>query len=223
MTLQGGGQRGVVADGPVPGEQRGGLEIGHHARVAFLAVLVSPIGVVLVVVGYPVHLVGHGTLRGALRGVAPSGEGEGVVACNLLDTEVVGERVVEGAFHIALLGPSVTDAGGERPTAGAHAAAVGVHAAQQVVAVGHCGGHLMAGGHVGGAEVVVVAACHRRHGEIVVLEGQRGVVVAREVVQAADVGKAELTRLHVIHGRPVDEHLVVTLVEGTVTMACRRE
>ena len=70
------GEACAVVDFPVPGEECRRCEVEHHAGVAHLAVLIAPIGVVLVVVGKPVTLVGGSTLRGALGRVAPGGQRE---------------------------------------------------------------------------------------------------------------------------------------------------
>ena len=63
----------------------------HYSRVAFLSVLVSPVRVVVTVVGHPVHLVSAGALRSALGGVAPCHERQrmAAVAEYFLDAEEV--------------------------------------------------------------------------------------------------------------------------------------
>ena len=188
-----------------------------------MPVLIAPVGVILVVVGQPVALVGGGTLRGALGGVAPGAEREGVLARQLLHAEEVGERVVEGALHIAAVGPAVGDAGGPGPTLFVHARAVGIHGAERVVAVGGAQRELAALCHVRGAEVVVVAAAHAGHAERVVLEGERCVVSAGHVVDAAYERIAELARLHVVHRCPVDVDVVVFLIIGAVSEPHGRE
>ena len=165
------GKRHLVGDVPVPGKDGRGSEVVHHARVALLAVLVAPVGIVVIVVGEPVGLVGRGALRGALGGVAPCGERERVaVGPFLLEAEEVAEGVVERALDIAALGPAVGQASGEGPSAVVEAGGVGVHAAQRVVTVGGAERQVVARLHAAGAEVVVVAAGHVGHGETVALK-----------------------------------------------------
>ena len=197
----------------------------YHSRVALLSVLVAPVRVVVAVVGQPVHLVSSGALRGALGGVAPGYERERVAAVSehLLHSEEVRERVVERALDVAFVGPSVGDVGREGPSLAVKAGVKGVHSAQSVAAVGAAEGEPVAYGHRGGAEVVVVRAAHARHGEVVALEGQRRLHVARLLVQSADPRVSELSRLHVVDWSAVDVDVVVLLVERTVTEAHRRE
>ena len=153
-----GSQLGVVGYVPVPCEQHRWRIVVHHARVALLAVLVSPVGVVEAVVGQPVHLVGAGALRCALGGIAPGDERERVcpVAEHLLHAEEVRKRVVERALDVAFVGPAVSDVAREGPALVAKTRVEGVHAAQHVVAVGAAEGYPVARRHGGRTEVVVV-------------------------------------------------------------------
>ena len=129
----------LVVDVPVPGEEKGGCKVVDDTRVALLAVLVAPVGVVVAVVGQPVHFVGRGTLSGALCGVTPGDERDGVVVAQLfLCSEVVGECIVERSLNIRRThaGPAVRDVGRISPAVGTQTAVVAVHATQCVVAVG---------------------------------------------------------------------------------------
>ena len=86
------GQACLVVDEPVPCGELGGREVRDHARAALLSLLVSPVGVVVAVVGQPVGLVCSGSLCGALGGVTPCDHRETVVVVDdLLGTEEVGE------------------------------------------------------------------------------------------------------------------------------------
>ena len=58
----------------IPSEQCTRLIVVHHAAVTLLAILVAPVGIVLVIIGQPVSLISAGSLLGTLCGVAPSGK-----------------------------------------------------------------------------------------------------------------------------------------------------
>ena len=92
LAIEGGHELQVVVDLEVPGEQGRRLEGVHHARVAFLAILIAPVGVVLVVVGEPVSLIGADALLSALRGRSPGAEAEAVaVVEHLLQGEEIAQ------------------------------------------------------------------------------------------------------------------------------------
>ena len=65
-------QFGLLIDVPVPRQQQGGRKVVDNARVTLLTVLVAPVGVIVTVVGQPIHFVGSGTLSCTFRGVTPS-------------------------------------------------------------------------------------------------------------------------------------------------------
>ena len=189
-----------------------------------MPVLVAPVRVVLLVVGEPVHLIGRRSLRSALGGVAPSGEGDRVVVAEkLLHTEEVRERVIEGALYVAALGPAVGDVGRDRPTMLVESRVVRVHTSQVVVAVGSCQRYAVPGCHVAGAEVVVVASTHLCHAIVACLKRQREVHVAGLLVESANHGVSELSRFHIVYRGAVDIDVIVLLVESTVAESHRRE
>ena len=150
----------VLVEVPVPCEDGARSEVVHDARVALLAVLVAPVGVVVAVVGEPVDLVRCSTLCRALRRVAPCREREAVVAHHLLHGEEVRERVVECALYVSVACPAVAHVAGERPSLLRESAAVRVHAAQGIVAVGAAYCQAVAYGHCRRTEVVVVRSAH---------------------------------------------------------------
>ena len=144
-----------------------------------MSVLVSPVWVVVVVVGKPVGLVGRSSLGASLGRVAPGGEAQGVaVHPLLLHAEEIGEGVVEGALHVSAVGPSVGESGCDGPSLGVESAGVGVESAQGVVAVGSSHAGILAFLHASGTEIIVVGTCHSGHGIAVGLERQREIHVA---------------------------------------------
>ena len=67
---------GVVVYFPVPSQQCCRSIVVYDTRVTFLSVLISPIRVIVAVVGQPVHLVCSGALRCTLSRVTPCNERE---------------------------------------------------------------------------------------------------------------------------------------------------
>ena len=182
-----------------------------------MAVLVAPVGVVVIIVGQPVSLVGRGALGGTLGGVSPCGESERMAILPfLLDSEEIRQRIVECSLHISAVGPAVGQVGGDGPSAAVESRGVGIHASQGVVAVGGAQGEAVARSHASCPEVVVVRAAHVGHGEVVTFEWQSKLHVSGLLVQSAHQRVSELSRLHVVHGCAIDEHIVVFLVERTV-------
>ena len=107
----------VVVDVPVPCEECRRRKVVDNARVALLAVLISPVRVVILVVGKPQSLVGCRSLCGALGGIAPCRERQRMTASveHLLHAEEIRQGVVERAFNISFLGSAVCKVGGESP------------------------------------------------------------------------------------------------------------
>ena len=108
----------------------------------------------------------------------------------LLQSEEVGEAIVEGTFDGCRLhvSPPIAYGAGESPSRLAHACGEGVHASQGVVAVrtGEC--HLVSCWHLAGTEVVVAAAAQSAEGVVVALEGSDIFLAAHGIVHAADGG-----------------------------------
>ena len=128
-TSQHSGKLGFLVDVPVPREHHAWLEVVNDTRTALLAVLVAPVGVVVTVVGQPVHFVCRSTLSGALSGVTPCDERYGVLVVQLLlGSKVIGERVVECTLDVGCLhiGPTIGYIGRECPPVRAQTAVVGI-------------------------------------------------------------------------------------------------
>ena len=138
-----------------------------------------------------------------------------LVVENLLHTKEIGERVVESSLHIALVGPTIGEVGGEGPAVGVDARVVGVHRPHAVVAVGACHRDPLTLCHSRRAEVVVVGTSHSRHSEIVGLEGQGVFHTFSLLVQTAYERETELPRFHIVHWGTVDVDLIVLLVKST--------
>ena len=179
FSEEGCGELHAVVDVPVPcGDGRRG-EVVHYSRVTLVSVLVSPVWVVVVVVGKPVGLVGRSALGASLGRVAPGGETQGVaVHPLLLHAEEIGEGVVVGALHVSAVGPSVGESGSDGPSLGVESAGVGVESAQGVVAVGSSHAGILSFLHASGTEIIVVGTRHSGHGIAVGLERQREIHVA---------------------------------------------
>ena len=216
-----------MVDVPVPSHHHRRSKVVDNARVALLAVLIAPVGVVEIAVGQPVALVGGSALSGPLSGVAPGDDAQRVAVVELLlGSEKIGERVVECARYVAgsHACPAVGDVGREGPSVLAQSRVVGVDATQRVVAVGSSQRCILSGRHVTGTEVVVVGTAHGRHREVVGLEGQCSLAtLVGDAVQAAYERIAELAALHVVHRGTVDVDLIVLLIKSTVAEAHRTE
>ena len=92
----------------VPSGKECRLEGVYHTGIALHAVLVAPVGIVIVRTGQGVSLLGGGTLLGTLGGHLPETEREAVVRVeDFLCAQEVTERVVEGTFDDTLVGPAV--------------------------------------------------------------------------------------------------------------------
>ena len=91
----------------------------NDARVALLAVLIAPVGIVETVVGQPVHLVGRGSLCTALRGVTPCDERQRVLRVeHLLHAEIVAQGVIERALYISFASIAIGETHRPRPAFG---------------------------------------------------------------------------------------------------------
>ena len=93
-----------------------------------------------------------------------------MVAYELLNTEEIRKGIVESAFHIAAIGPTIGEASTESPALSVEATVIGVHATQRVVAVGTGKADALSCGHAAAAEVVIVTTCHGSHAIIVGFE-----------------------------------------------------
>ena len=95
-----------------------------------------------------------------------------LVVEHLLDTEEVGEGIVECSLYVRRVGVSETigQISRECPSVLHQSGVVRVHTAQGVVSVGNADGGTLAGSEVARTEVVVVRAAHGRHGEVVNLK-----------------------------------------------------
>ena len=141
------------------------------------------------------------------------------VAPFLLYSKEIGESVVERALYVASVGPPIGKVGGHGPSLGVESRRVGVHAPCTVVAVGSAQREAMACWHAARTEVIIVAAGHAVHRKAVALEGQGEVNVAGLLIQPANHGIPKLSRLHVVHWRTVDVHVIVLLIQSAVTKA----
>ena len=224
LSGEGRGQLHAVVNLIVPCQHGRGRIVVHYARVALLAVLISPVRIVISVVGQPVCLVCSCTLRCAFRRVAPCHERKAVlVADDLLHTEEVRQRVVERSFHISSVCPTVHHCCRICPSLVADSGVIGVSAAKGIVTVGSAQGHAMAYRLWRRPEIVVVWTAHGRHGETVVLERQCKFHVACLGVQSSNHGISELPGFGVVHRSTVDVDLVVLLIEGTIPEPDRTE
>ena len=187
----------------------------HHAGIAFLAVLVTPVGIVVAVVGQPVGFLGRGTLLGAFGGRAEGHDIDGVAVVDaFLGGEEVGERVVERSLDYAFVSPAVADLSGKGPAALQPAGTEREHGACLVVAVAAREGDFAALGIGGSPQVGILTAAYGSHAEVVVLEHRDAFPVAGHIVQTANHGIGERAAHHVVHQNTVQ---VVLLIEVVVS------
>ena len=120
-----------------PVEHHGGVEVLADVVGALLAVLPSPCGVVEVVAGEVEYLSDHSLSVGVAAGVAPCGQGDGVVAVeHLLGRDEYTAGVIESAGHHTFVGEAADGAEGEGEAVFHHAGGVCGHSAVLVVGVG---------------------------------------------------------------------------------------
>ena len=207
----------VVVDIPVPSEDSRRSKVTHHSAVTLLTVLPAPIGIVLIVVGQPIHLIGRRSLRTALGGVTPCREGKAMTAAKeFLHAEEIGKRIVRRTLDISRIGPAIGDVGRVSPALFCQTTVIGIHATEYIVTVGNREREALACGHSSRTEVVIIRSGDTRIRKVVRLEGQCRLHIACLLVETAYERVAELSRLHVVDRRAVDIHLVILLVERPI-------
>ena len=133
------GELHVLVDVKVPSSKEAGFNIGNYAAGPLLAVLITPIGIVLIVVGKPVGLVRAGTCRSTFCGVGPGSKVQRVLFVNDFLYRHKGRKaIIESSLDVCCLHvrPAVSDGTEEGPSGFAQACAIGVHTAKGIVAVG---------------------------------------------------------------------------------------
>ena len=161
--------RGIV-DVPIPREQRSWRKVVHHARVTAFAILIAPIRIVLVIVSNPKTLIRSRALCTTLCGVTPCSKAQTMATHKFLNTEEIRKGIIESAFHIASISPTIGETSTESPPFSVEATIIGVHATQRVVAVGTGKADTLSCGHAAAAEVVIVTTCHGSHTIIIGFE-----------------------------------------------------
>ena len=160
--------------------------------------------------GQCVGLLGGGALLGTLGGHGEEAHAEAVLVVELLlGTEESAERVVEGTFDDALVGPAVGEREGECPAVVHHTRRVGKDGAGQVVAVTCREGEVGSRGILRSTHVDVVGTADGGKGKAVVLKGRYALLVLGGVVESAYHAVAEAAGLHVVHQYAVDVSVVV--------------
>ncbi len=191
------------------------LVVEAHARIALLAVLIAPVGVVVAAAHQVVRLLDGQALPTLDDGRAEAAEADAVPLVDaLLRAEVVGVGVERGAVHVPFLRPALGARDTEGPSVLLHARVVRGHDA---VAIGPVGGgiahthpfaqfaraHVHLGIPTDAAEVVT----RWRH-------AHTDLVPPGDVVEAGPVGPRRPTGLQVVHQHPVDAHQHVLRVEA---------
>lgn len=196
-----GGQLHLVIDLEIPGQQGTGLKVVDDTAGTLLAVLVTPVGIVLTVVGQPVSLVGRGTLLSAFSGITPGGEVQRMfLVDDLLYGHEISQTVIEGSLHSCRVHvcPTIAHGGEECPSAVGHTGTVGVHGTSGIVTVDAGEGHLVARGKFAGTELIVAATTEAAHAKGIGLEGEGRVLVASRIVHTTYGRIVELAVLQVV-------------------------
>ena len=92
-----------------------------------MPVLITPVWVVIVVVGEPVSLICRCSLSASFGRVTPGREAQRVtVHPFLLYSEEIGESIVEGSLYISTVCPAIGQSGSDSPTFLIETAGIGV-------------------------------------------------------------------------------------------------
>ena len=209
----------VILDIEVPCGKHTRLEVIDYAAGSFLAPLIAPIWVVLVVVSKPVCFVCARTSCSSFCGTAPSGDAQRMLIVEyLLSGQEVSQAIVEGSLDGCCLhvGPTIAYCAEESPTVFAETCTIGIHSSQCIVAIGSGKCYLMPGRHLACTKVVVAASTHSTEGEVIVLERSDIVFVTNSIVHAADCGIREATVLRIVHLNAIHVDVVVGIVQSTI-------
>ena len=203
MEAYAGSQVAAVVDFPVPVEDGSGVVAVYDTRVAFLAVLIAPVGVV-VDTAVVIHLLRYGSRLCPLGGSTEGGKCEAVVVEHLLGGQEVTERVVEGSLGATLVGPAVNNRPGEGPAVVHDTGRVNGLTAQLVGPVGISGIHVGTGGIAGSTSIDVGRSTQRTKGVARHFQSVHGIFVAHGVVQATEARIVETATFRIVEIKPVD-------------------
>ena len=170
-----------------------------HARIAQLAVLVAPVGVVHVVPHQVVDLLRGGVLGAAAARRAEGRQGEPARAPLLGHGGEIRERTVVLSRHPVVAAQAGGSGEGVGPAAVQHAGTVGEHQAEAVAgAVGHHA-PAQAGAHVGRVSEDVGHAVDAAQAIVGHVGAGHGVLGARGLIEAAPQGERRAARHGVVH------------------------
>ena len=203
VETQTGSQVAAVVDFPVPVEDSGGVVAVYDTRVAFLAVLIAPVGVVIDT-AVVIDLLRYGSRLSPFGRSTEGCKGKPMIVEHLFGSKEVTERVVERTLGATLVGPAVNDRPGEGPAVIHDTGRVDGLSAQFVSTVGIGGVHVGTGGIAGGAGVDVGRSTQRTEGIARHLETVHSILVTHGVVQATQTRVVETTTLQVVEINPVD-------------------
>ena len=200
---------------PIPSSNKRGLEVLHNTRIALLAVLIAPVGVIIVTVGQPIDLLGRSTLLCTLGGRTEGRNRECMCVPAFFGAEIIGEGIVECAFNHTLVGPTIAKRACKGPSVGFHTSADGVDGSCLVVAVASRECELLPSGNVRGTQVDVVAATDTGDAERVVLKSRRTFLLSRQVVQTAQEAIVIASLFEVVELQTIEECGGIHVVEGS--------
>ena len=210
-----GQSRVVVVAVPVPREDTCGSEGAHHARIAFFAVLVTPIRVVVVRVGQPIGLFSRSRLLRAFSRCAVSHERKRMVrAETLFRSEKISRRIVERTLDLPFFRSPITHRGSERPTVGHESRGVSKECASHIVAVGGRKAQFLALGKLRSARIVARCAADARSSEGGKVIGIQSLAVACGVIETTDRGIVEASQFQIVESQSVHVGVGIHIVVG---------
>ena len=205
----------VVVAVPVPREDTCGSEGAHHARIAFFAVLVTPVWVVVVRVGQPIGLFCRSRLLRAFGRRAVGHERKRMVRAEaLFRSEEISCRIVERTLDLPFFRSPITHRGSERPTVGHESRGVGEECASHIIAVGGREAQFLALGKLRSTGVVARCAADARSAEGGKVIGIQPLAVACGVIETTDRGIVEAPQLQVVESQPVHIGVGIHIVVG---------
>ena len=167
-----------------------------HTGIAHLAVLVAPVGVVVVAAHQVVHLLGRGVLRSALYGRAEKSQREAVLVVQpLLSRQEICKGIVVHACDIVVAAQTRRHRGRKRPAVVHQAGGVRGHQAQTV------------GGAVG------------QHTEAVTLRHRRSIRV--DIGKSVDTAHAIIGKCHSSYSLLLSGSLIQTAEQRIRSIAAK--
>ena len=197
----------------------------HDTRVAHLAVLVAPIGVIINRTGEVIHLLRHG---GVLTALGRSTEGDQFqrgVTPHLLYRQEITERVVldtfaDDTFMVDIRGETVSQLRDDGPSVGHHSAGIGRVHTGLVVTVRTRYTYFPSGCIQVRSHQVVRRTGDTAEGEVTCLHRVQHLFVAAGVVQTSHSGEVEVTAFLRVEVQTFD--VVVLYVRLVTTVAVTR-